>query len=263
MFIPVEVLGWRGCVLMAPLTPETEVDQQVEMSVELSCHQIGFSAPPYDCHLRLLDMEQSWVAYAWSHGAAVDAFHRWLARNLDLERTRLQETSRRVLIAHFNSPPRSFQHLLDRADVRLALLRSDGSAALSVTGPRSDVRDLLAALESGSSNVEVTDVRIPSESSPDTLLTSEQHRAIGTAFEDGYFDVPRRVRLADLAERLGTSTSALSETLRRGLYRLVEAHLTVPVEGAHENLKAAKAQAKVNSQAKARAKARAKADIHA
>ncbi|PSG97230.1 hypothetical protein BRD56_06095 [Thermoplasmatales archaeon SW_10_69_26] len=232
---------------MAPLAPDTEVEQQVEMSVELSCHQIGFSPPPYDCHLRLLDLEDSWVGYAWSHGAAIDAFHRWLARNLDLERTRLQETSRRVLIAHFETPPRSFQHLLDRADMRLALLRADGSAALSVAGARSDVRELLDALENSSSNVEVTDVRMPSESRPDTLLTTEQHRAIGTAFEEGYFDVPRRVRLADLAERLGTSTSALSETLRRGLYRLVEAHLTVPVEGAHENLQAAKAQADVHA----------------
>lgn len=238
---------------MAQMAPNTEVDQKVEMSVELSCHQLGFSPPPYDCHLRLLDMEGSWVGYAWSHGAAIDAFHRWLARNLDLERTRLQETSRRVLIAHFQTPPRSFQHLLDRADVRLALLRADGSAALSVTGARSDVRKLLDSLETGSSNVEVTDVRIPSQGDPDTLLTTEQHRAIGTAFEEGYFDVPRRVRLADLAERLGTSTSALSETLRRGLYRLVEAHLTVPVEGAHENLQAARQAAKAKAKADATA----------
>jgi len=218
------------------------------MSVELSCHQLGFTPPPYDCHLRLLDMEDSWVGYAWSHGAAIDAFHRWLARNLDLERTRLQETSRRVLIAHFETPPRSFQHLLDRAEVRLALLRADGSAALSVTGARADVRELLESLETGSSNVEVTDVRMTADADPDSLLTTEQHRAIGTAFEEGYFDVPRRVRLADLAERLGTSTSALSETLRRGLYRLVEAHLTVPVEGAHEDLQAARraAQAKAD-----------------
>jgi hypothetical protein len=233
------------------MAPDTEVDQPVEMSVELSCHQLGFSPPPYDCHLRLLDMEGSWVGYAWSHGAAIDAFHRWLARNLDLERTRLQETSRRVLIAHFETPPRSFQHLLDRADVRLALLRSDGSAALSVTGERADVRELLDSLDSSSTNVEVTDLRIPSSTDPDTLLTSEQHRAIGTAFEEGYFDVPRRVRLADLAERLGTSTSALSETLRRGLYRLVEAHLTVPVEGVHENLQAARQTAEAAKKAKA------------
>jgi len=48
-------------------------------------------------------------------------------------------------------------------------------------------------------------------------LTPPQREAVETAFEAGYFEIPRRTTLAELAERLGLSEQAISERLRRGL----------------------------------------------
>ena len=46
-------------------------------------------------------------------------------------------------------------------------------------------------------------------------LTDEQHEALTTAFEAGYYDIPREVTLEELAAGFGISHQALSERFRR------------------------------------------------
>lgn len=58
-------------------------------------------------------------------------------------------------------------------------------------------------------------------------LTEEQHVALTTACERGYFEVPRRVDLDELADELGISHQSLSERLRRGHQALIEDTLLV------------------------------------
>lgn len=47
-------------------------------------------------------------------------------------------------------------------------------------------------------------------------ITSRQEQLVRIAFDLGYFEFPKRVRLEQLSERLGISTGTLSEILRRG-----------------------------------------------
>jgi predicted DNA binding protein len=53
-------------------------------------------------------------------------------------------------------------------------------------------------------------------------LTSEQREAIELAVEKGYFEVPRRATLSDLAEDLHVSQQAVSERLRRGTQKVMQ-----------------------------------------
>lgn len=62
----------------------------------------------------------------------------------------------------------------------------------------------------------------PSLPERDSALSPEQYRTIRTAYDEGYFEVPRRVTLSDLADRFGISDNAVSQRLRRGLSTLVE-----------------------------------------
>lgn len=62
-------------------------------------------------------------------------------------------------------------------------------------------------------------------------LTSEQREALVTAFEAGYYDIPRDVTTEDVATDLGISHQALSERLRRAYEHLVETELVVNDEG--------------------------------
>lgn len=52
-------------------------------------------------------------------------------------------------------------------------------------------------------------------------LSSKQRRALVTAVEAGYYDVPRDASLSDVADELGVSTQAASERLRRGVAAFV------------------------------------------
>ncbi len=53
-------------------------------------------------------------------------------------------------------------------------------------------------------------------------LTTPQHEALRVAARMGYFEVPRDATLSDLADELDTTTSALSERIRRGQRQLIE-----------------------------------------
>ncbi|MBX0296766.1 helix-turn-helix domain-containing protein [Haloarcula nitratireducens] len=53
-------------------------------------------------------------------------------------------------------------------------------------------------------------------------LTTKQYRALVTAVNAGFFDVPREVTLREVATEMEISHQALSECLRRGTHALVE-----------------------------------------
>lgn len=53
-------------------------------------------------------------------------------------------------------------------------------------------------------------------------LTEKQIDALVSAWRAGYFEVPRRIDLEDLAAQMGISHQALSERLRRGHSTLIE-----------------------------------------
>lgn len=52
--------------------------------------------------------------------------------------------------------------------------------------------------------------------------TTKQREALRRAFEAGYFEVPRRTTMADIAAELDISTAALSQRLRRGITSYVD-----------------------------------------
>ncbi|MFB6198781.1 MAG: helix-turn-helix domain-containing protein [Halobacteriaceae archaeon] len=62
-------------------------------------------------------------------------------------------------------------------------------------------------------------------------LSPKQRTVLVTGFENGYFDIPRRVTLEELAAELEISPSAISERLRRGIATLIESTLVIEQGG--------------------------------
>jgi len=56
------------------------------------------------------------------------------------------------------------------------------------------------------------------------FLTVKQEKIFWIAYKSGFFEYPRKIRLAELAAKLGISPSTLSEIIRRGMRRLIEHH---------------------------------------
>lgn len=61
-------------------------------------------------------------------------------------------------------------------------------------------------------------------------LTAAQRELVVGAYEAGYFEVPRKTTLVELADRFDISDSAVSQRLRRGLGTLVDSTLMVGPE---------------------------------
>lgn len=62
-------------------------------------------------------------------------------------------------------------------------------------------------------------------------LTDAQLAAVRTAYELGYFEIPRRASLEDVADELDISASSCSERLRRAQTHLVEIHVEATDHG--------------------------------
>ncbi|HET7322915.1 MAG TPA: helix-turn-helix domain-containing protein, partial [Halococcus sp.] len=56
-------------------------------------------------------------------------------------------------------------------------------------------------------------------------LTDDQEQTLVTAFEAGYFDIPRGTTIQELGEELEVSDSAISQRLRRANSSLIAATL--------------------------------------
>lgn len=96
----------------------------------------------------------------------------------------------------------------------------DGRATFEVTATRerlSTLRDALDAM-----GMATTVEWIHDGDAAEDLLTDRQREVLLAAVDSGYYVTPRECTLTELADRLGTAKSTLSETLRRAEARVVE-----------------------------------------
>lgn len=103
-----------------------------------------------------------------------------------------------------------------------------GEAAWTVrlrVARREDVRGIHARLTEREFDCEVLRLSDPTPEGGPSGLTDEQHEALVAGVEGGYFEIPRRVSLAELAEEFGISHQALSERFRRAYRTLVSSRL--------------------------------------
>ena len=88
-----------------------------------------------------------------------------------------------------------------------------GVATWTVVGPEIKVRRLLTLLGSFAPGMEVVSVGRNPPSRGLASLTARQHEILRRALDEGYFDVPRRISLSELAPKIGVAMSTLSVTL--------------------------------------------------
>ncbi|MCI2414987.1 MAG: helix-turn-helix domain-containing protein [Candidatus Aramenus sp.] len=72
--------------------------------------------------------------------------------------------------------------------------------------------------------IEVKIIRVVKAKSQD-VLTARQEQILKIAFEAGFFDYPRKIKIQELAEKLNMSVSNLSEILRRAEKNVISNYL--------------------------------------
>ena len=100
-----------------------------------------------------------------------------------------------------------------------ANVRPDGTVNWRVmTSDRDAVKKLVSELKKHRCEVELLKITPIDERE---VLTGRQEEIIMMAFERGFFETPRKVKLKDLARLTGVSQATLSEILRKGQKKIV------------------------------------------
>lgn len=123
-----------------------------------------------------------------------------------------QQVSRDVVRVKMRGPHPLGALLSSEALLELPFPVEGGRARWSVVCPRSGLDRLKERLRQMSIPFEVESVE-PYRSPGG--LTARQQEILDVAYREGYFEVPRRITLTELAGRLGVAKSTLSEALRR------------------------------------------------
>lgn len=95
-----------------------------------------------------------------------------------------------------------------------------------LTGTREELDTLESVLDA--SPLQYTLEMLVTTTDTESLLTERQRELLETAVREGYFEIPRKCTLAELAEAVDVDKSTASTVLRRGEARLVKWFLSGP-----------------------------------
>lgn len=101
--------------------------------------------------------------------------------------------------------------------------KSDGMLQWNVIAPNADaLRRLVDKVKALGCSVELKRV---SKLSTASELTRTQERVLQLAYELGYFEIPRRIKLDKLAKRLEISKATLDVMIRRAQKKIIASHM--------------------------------------
>lgn len=174
---------------------------------------------------RLVSLQEAIIPLFWVTNGDPSGIERTLREDAITESVRrLTETGERTLYEVEWSPDLDgvVQALLD-TDARL--LAAEGTARVWDFRIQFNTRADLGRFreQCRESNVTLTLRRLFNPAVPEQTggLSAEQYEALVTAYRAGYFEVPRGVKMGDIAHEFGVSDSALSQRLRRGISALI------------------------------------------
>jgi DNA-binding CsgD family transcriptional regulator len=98
---------------------------------------------------------------------------------------------------------------------------------VSLVGPQEAIRDMLREYVEAGVNPELRSIgEYDGSDGPMTGLTDRQREVLETAYEAGYYEVPRTASTDDVATELGVDPSTVAEHLQRAERNLLTSHLT-------------------------------------
>lgn len=205
----------------------------VEVRVEGETFELGrILQPPDDTRLVLdhLEGEVPGTLPVWAYGRRADAVTTTARVREPVEDLRsIGRFPGRNLYA-LEWDPEADQLLAGVGSVGGSLLRGEvdeGDWTLAVRFPS---RDALSRFREHCGDHGI-DVAVERRYDPDPAgrtdygLTDRQRETLELAVDSGYYDIPRETTTQDLGEALGVSDQAVTERLRRGIGRLVDATL--------------------------------------
>lgn len=217
---------------------------------EVPISSLDLSPPDTRIHLKILKTMDGYRGHVWSPGPDVEPLETWARKQGGWGISEPERSPRGSITFEILQLPTGLSWLAPLSSVQNLILDLDGTARIRLLGSRENLREIHDRLASlGEVHIlRVVDRAYGADPDAESAgrvpgLTDAQAEAIEAALVAGYFEVPREIQLAELAEQLDRARSSLSSLLRRGLARLVELHFeggTDPEAGA--DAKTAKAE---------------------
>jgi len=124
-----------------------------------------------------------------------------------------------------------YEQFIDLGGVFHSATNADGAWYTKMNFPDRDAfRRYQSVAEAHGSALQPTIMRDEKFFLPDRVfgLTEKQRELLSEAVKAGYFEVPRRASLSDIADAVGISDQAASERLRRGMRTIAESGVSWP-----------------------------------
>lgn len=103
---------------------------------------------------------------------------------------------------------------------------TDQGVAMSLVGPQSAIAEVLAEYENAGMSPELRRLgSYEGRESAFDALTDRQRDVLTTAYEMGYYEVPRKASTLDVAAELGIDDSTVTEHLQRAEHNLLARYL--------------------------------------
>lgn len=206
-----------------PAADVADPSDLIQARVEIACSHLGVSPPPATVHLRLASHLEGWLIYLWNREGIREPLLAWLGKYLELEPVVHGNQRPRLTTVVTPELPKTWLPLVEELSVELMVLEPAGKVHLNIRGSRNALRRFLDGIGSGEPSVETpAEVRgIGPAEEEVRVLTDRQREVLMYAISAGYFQVPRKLGLKELAEELDMSEGALSELLRRAEGRVL------------------------------------------
>ncbi|MFB6201381.1 MAG: helix-turn-helix domain-containing protein [Halorhabdus sp.] len=104
---------------------------------------------------------------------------------------------------------------------------TDQGLTLTWTGPQDRLHDELAQLDTSGTDASLEQLRgYRAKENPLDALTDRQREVLEAAFERGYYDVPRKASVQEIATQFELDDSTVAEHLQRAERNLLSVHLS-------------------------------------
>lgn len=188
--------------------------------IDLSCSELELPEPPSAVHLRPRwpCKDPFWWVRAETTAGRVPSIQEWLRRWDPVDVFPAPGLAPKSITARFRGLENPWQVLAD-AEVQQMVLTPVGTATLVVETDAAKLKQRLNRLKDG---LGIDQMRVRPYYGKTTgetehlKLTPRQEEVLSVAVAMGYYEVPRRVSLRDLAKKLDMSLGATSELIRRG-----------------------------------------------
>lgn len=201
--------------------------RSVAHRVDLTCLSAGLAPPPVRVHMKFYSSADKWRVFAFTEPGQPPSVARWLEPFAPQDLKIAPGVAPKYLRADFRDLPSPWDGLVCGATVPYLELMPTGALSIFVEDQEKNVQAFVRSVRERFPQDGAVMVREHwrDKGWKELGLTPRQYEVLSTAVAWGYYEVPHKVTLRSLAEKLGVSVGAISELLRRAEAQVIKAYV--------------------------------------